>query len=792
MGKKYKNCYLFKFISFLIFFIYVKSNDDCPEDQIHITPQTCIAINDLLESDSLSLNSDFFGFLQDQNTIIKNNYELKAFKLDNSYLQSQDISKSRLYISEKCIEELENRFSFRRDKAMVIIVSDKNKVNKYNLPENYFIIRIDVGSVNYMNSQKFDFSACHEDPILLDSFANINELKYDDNDDTPINLDRIKYAKKLKIDLFDPHSEFLNNICFKFTSELGTDVTLETRYTDYYQKILFCDDKKNSHYIGFNYSSDDKMIRYLCSYGFYKNAKEKKSYMDNIDSKVNMVFSNSNFKVITCYKEILNFQNLKNNYGGAICLLVLIIQIILYFKYCIQGVKPLEEKIEDMFIKDKILHTDPNKEINKGLSERFDLKKDNEVEIYNEDNKVGQNGVKIKKKKRKKRNSVLNPPKKKKKKKNKTKKSMVSIVSSNELILKEMSDFQNERLTDLTNKKGNIDIFNMDNNKEIPNLNKEKTMKDINENQLIDNKVENNINEAKIENNKIEENKIENNEMNDIKIEDIKENEIEEKKEGNIDNQNNKNEINNKAQKEDNKDEVNSKISQIFELDNDEKNELPYEKALTKDDRNFCQYYCFMLQLSHIIINVFCRCNDYNIFSIKLGLLLITFPINLTFNAFFFTSKQIQAVTINKLDDISIDVKNLLHSFAASILSTIFLISLKLLSITHNRIRKIRKIKDINEAKKQSVSILKCLNWRINAYYILSLLFLIIFGYYCLCFCAIFENTQLLLIETMFTSWGFSLLYPFLICFVTSIFRMCSIKCKKKCCYGINYLLQKI
>ena len=785
MGKIYRNCNFFKFISFLVLFICSKSNDDCPEDQIHITPQTCASINDLLESEVFELNSALYGYLEDQKTIIKNNYELRAFKMDSSYLQSQEISKSRLYISETCIKALESRFSFSREKALVIIVSDHNQINKYNLSENYFVIRNDGGSVNYMNSQTFDFSACHEDPILLDSFANINELKYDENDDTPINIDRIKYAKKLKIDLFDPHSEFLNNICFKFTSEIGTDVTLETRYTDYYQQILLCDDNKNAHYIGFNYSSDDNMIKYRCAYGFYQNAKEKKSYMDKIDSKVNMVFSNSNFKVITCYKEILNFKNLKNNYGGAICFLVLIIQLILYFKYCYKGVKPLEEKIEDMFKTGNILHTDPNKEINKGLSERFDIKKDNEVELYNDDNKAEQKGAKTKKKKKKKRNSVLNPPKKKKKKK--TRKSMVSMVSSNELILKDMSYFQNEKLTNFVNNKDNINIYN---NKENSELNKAKTLKNMNENELIENKLENNIDDVKKEDNKIEDNKIENNEMNDIKIEDVKENELEQKKEENAaDNQKDKKENNNNK---DNKDEVNSKISQIFELDNDEKNELPYEKALKNDDRNFCQYYCFMLQLSHIIINVFCRCNDYNIFSIKLGLLLITFPINLTFNAFFFTSKQIQAVTINKLDDISIDVKNLLHSFAASILSTIFLILLKLLSITHNKIRKIRKIKNIEEAKKQSVSILKCLNWRINAYYILSLIFLIFFGYYCLCFCAIFENTQLLLIETMFTSWGFSLLYPFLICFVTSIFRMCSIKFKKKCCYGINYLLQKI
>lgn len=788
MGKIYKNCYFFKLISFFTLLLYTKLND-CPENEISITPQTCISINELLESESLELKSEYFGYLEDQKTIIKDNYELRAFKLNNYYLQSQEISKSRFYISEKCLKALEDKFSFSRDKAMVIIVSDQNQFNKNNLTDNYFVIRSVGGSINYMNSQTFDFSVCHEDPILLDSIVNITELRYDENDDTPINLDRIKYAKKLKIDLFDPHSEFLNNICFKFTSEIGTDVTLETRHTDYFQKILLCDDKKNSHYIGSNISFDDNMLRYRCAFGFYENAKEKKSYVDSIDSKVNMVFSNSNFKVITCYKEILSFQNLKNNYGGAICFLVLFIQIILYFKHCCNGVKPLEEKIEDMFKPENVLHTDPNKEINKGLSERFDLKKDNDVEIYNGNNNADPIQSKITKKKRKLRNSVINPPKKKLKKK-KSRKSMVSMISSNELILKDVTDVQNEKLTNFT-KKGNINIFNIENNKEVSEINKSKTLKNNNEDQLIDNKVENNIEEVKIEDNKVQYNNIlENNEMNDIKIEDVKE--IEEKKEENEDNPKdiNKNENNNK--KEVNKDEVNKKVAQIFELDNDEKNELPYEKAIKDDDRNFCQYYCFMLQLSHIIINVFCRCNDYNIFSIKLGLLLITFPINLTFNAFFFTSKQIQAVAINKLDDISIDVKNLLHSFAASILSTIFLISLKLLSLTHNKIRKIRKMENIDEAKKQSVSILKCLNCRINVYYILSLIFLILFGYYCMCFCAIFENTQLLLIETMFTSWGFSLLYPFLICFVTSIFRMCSLKFEKKCCYRINYLLQKI
>ena len=70
--------------------------------------------------------------------------------------------------------------------------------------------------------------------------------------------------------------------------------------------------------------------------------------------------------------------------------------------------------------------------------------------------------------------------------------------------------------------------------------------------------------------------------------------------------------------------------------DDEELNELPYEKAIEKDKRNFCQYYIFILRAGHVVLNVFFRRDDYNLFSVKLGLLFMLFPINLTFNIFFF------------------------------------------------------------------------------------------------------------------------------------------------------------
>ena len=93
------------------------------------------------------------------------------------------------------------------------------------------------------------------------------------------------YGKKYGVDLFNPNSEFFNDICFKFTSEKGFDVPLESRVEDYYQNITFCDDRKNSHYITCNYSSIKATFTFRCAFGYYKNEGDKSSYLDTIDSE---------------------------------------------------------------------------------------------------------------------------------------------------------------------------------------------------------------------------------------------------------------------------------------------------------------------------------------------------------------------------------------------------------------------------------------------------------------------------------------------------------------------------
>ena len=146
---------------------------------------------------------------------------------------------------------------------------------------------------------------------------------------------------------------------------------------------------------------------------------------------------------------------------------------------------------------------------------------------------------------------------------------------------------------------------------------------------------------------------------------------------------------------------------------------------MKNDHRNFCQYYGNILLIGHIILNVFFRRNDFNLFTIKLCLLFMTFAINLTFNIFFFTNKSMKLNYIKSVDDVSIIFDNFVKSLYSSILANILLIFLKYICLTHNSVRSLRQIKDVNSAEKQSVCILRCIKLRILIYYILSLIFLI-------------------------------------------------------------------
>ena len=732
--------YIFDLIIFLNYIVNT-FEDICSEKEISISALgNCKNITDILDGKDLALKKSNLFYLSSNNEgrIEKGGYKLEIYKLNDTKLQSHNIRRSQLYIPKNCLDKMEknNKTSINKNKGIIIVVHDSNNLNANNIPDNYFIIFYinEDSSIKYINSKNYDFSFCHEDPILLENEINFSNLKYPNSNDK-INIEKIIYGRQLGIDLFDPSSKFLKDICFKFKSEKGTDVPLESRLEDYYQNITFCNDNENSHYISYNYSSNTSTFNYRCAIGYYKSENDKSSYLDTIDTELKSIVSISNIKIIKCYKSILVLKDIIRNYGGMICIFVIIYQIICFLIFCFCGIKSIEDKIGELFIL--------GKKIIRRLSRKIELNAGSVPE--NEANNIN-NGQKPRK--------LFNLW------------GQVKILKEKGLLIPRNRQRIEGLKIKVINQKKQSNPFNSDKNDE-----KESEEIRINKLEMDDDIVKKGLN------NKKEEEPIHIKTNGEI----IEDERVFPFKKGIK-----KNEQNNEF------DQNKSEDSQIYDYEMDELNELPFDKAIKYDKRNFCVYYGNILLSSHIILSVFFRQNDYNLFTIKLGLLFMTFPININFNILFFTSKNIKLSYIRSMNDISSFWNNITNSIYSSILASILLIILKVISLTHNSVRTLRKLRDINQAEKKSVCILRCIKIRIVIYYILSFIFLIVFGFYVLCFCSIFENTQIELIKSTVTSWLLSIILPFLICFLTSLMRSISLVMENKYFYAIKQIMQML
>ena len=231
----------------------------------------------------------------------------------------------------------------------------------------------------------------------------------------------------------------------------------------------------------------------------------------------------------------------------------------------------------------------------------------------------------------------------------------------------------------------------------------------------------------------------------------------------------------------------------IKNYNDEELNSLSYKQALLYDKRTFIQYYWDLLKRKHLILFTFISNNDYNIFHIKLSLFLFSFSLYFTVNAFFFEDKTMHKIYESKGNlDFLLKIPNILYS---TIISSFINIIIKLLALSNKDILKIKQITNKEESLKESAKLSKILKIKFNLFFIISFVFLLFFWYFIAAFCAVYKNTQGILIENTMTSFGLSLLYPFGLNLLPAIFRIPALRATKQnleCVYKFSKLLALI
>ncbi len=231
----------------------------------------------------------------------------------------------------------------------------------------------------------------------------------------------------------------------------------------------------------------------------------------------------------------------------------------------------------------------------------------------------------------------------------------------------------------------------------------------------------------------------------------------------------------------------------IKNYNDEELNSLSYKQALLYDKRTFIQYYWDLLKRKHLILFTFISNNDYNIFHIKLSLFLFSFSLYFTVNAFFFEDKTMHKIYESKGNlDFLLKIPNILYS---TIISSFINIIIKLLALSNKDMLKIKQITNKEESLKESAKLSKILKIKFNLFFIISFVFLLFFWYFIAAFCAVYKNTQGILIENTMTSFGLSLLYPFGLNLLPAIFRIPALRATKQnleCVYKFSKLLALI
>jgi len=236
-----------------------------------------------------------------------------------------------------------------------------------------------------------------------------------------------------------------------------------------------------------------------------------------------------------------------------------------------------------------------------------------------------------------------------------------------------------------------------------------------------------------------------------------------------------------KLKKEEGKD-----ADKIMKYTDYEINIISFQEALEKDKRTFFQYYISLLKTNHILIFSFNPNIDYNSYLIKICLFLFYLMLNLVINALFFNDSTMHQIYLDK------GTFNLKYIFPKIIytllISFLIYICIRKIALTQKEIIDIKHEKNRNNLNAKALIAIKFIIIKIIAFFICSIILLLIFWYYISCFCIVYKNTQIYLIKNVLITYALLFMYPFILCLVPAVFRIPSLKKSGECFYKITQI----
>ena len=696
--------------------------------------------------------------------IIKNNSNIiiksKNVIFQVSSLESQKDNKANISSIDlgNCEQALKNKENLTDNDELIIF-----KIDIKNNDSSLTYVQYEI--YNSVNMKQLSLDVCQNSSIIIKS---------------PISLDASFDSIYIRLNssgynLLNLNDSFYSDICSTYTSENGTDICMSGRKTLIFDKnsnISFC--QSGCYFISYDYTNKKS----ICECGIQKEeiitdstkiSFNTNEFMDHFYKTI----KNSNFLVMKCYKLVFSLKGLLNNKGSYIIFSFEFIFIILSILNCIKGNNTLDRYIIE-FLRNKMIYSH-YKNIKKGEPE---IKEENAIKIgkkinKKENAKTKERNMENEKNIFKKHHSILKDSSKLKKINKK-----YSINQANRMPIKREKSVRiimnyNFKKLRINNNKINSLIYHDNKSEHLKKpLFPPKKKKNLSINQKT--RIENQSRNQLLNSNNLSKSLSTKKSSFSLILRKAKSSKnIHENKKKIIFNYNNKSnykDLNEKSKK--------NKLLVKNNYNDEELNSLEYKIAIIVDKRTYFQYYWSLIKKKQIFLFTFINLNDYNLIQIKICLLLLAFSLYFTINGFFFTDETMNNIYEEKgYYNIIFHIPQILYSTLISvIISTIF----KSLSLSENQLLSIKKEKNIHKAKKIAFKIRKILRIKIVLFYIIGFLFLLFFWYFISSFCAVYKNTQDILIKDTLLSFAISMIYPFGINLFPGMFRIPALRAKKK------------
>ena len=681
------------------------SNKDINDDQFNDYFQNEIENNDKLINDII--NNDFKDLTIFSNNII---YQLSTTINQKLKIESKiddGISSIDLGDCEKIIKR-ENNID---EKISLIILKYDIKINESISTQ----VKYDV--YNPITRKKLNLDSCKNTSINIYTHVNLN-------DDL---LDIYKYSNEQGYDIFDPKSNFYNDICTPYTSLNGeTDIILSDRMTDMLNRTgLLCEN--NCNYGGID-NIETKKVLCRCEAKIDNNSeiieenlpfKKFKNFHSNIKNQLN-------YKVLKCFKLLFNNKNIITNYGFYILTIINLIFFVIITINFITSAHKL-----------KII-------ISKIIQERKNFINNKNASLNNNEKGYSTNI----------QSNILKEPPKKGIQNSQTNNNLFFFIRPT----KRKSGFINNEIISTNTLNKNIKVSNLNinedkiSNKKLKNKKKKKKKKIPSmQNNIYRFSVAscNSISNISLTKRKALTSNLENDKKVEEKVNFL--------------------------------DEFLTKLSkdEIYQLFCEEElNLMEYKYAILLDKRDYIAYYFSLIKQKQLLIFTFLVNNDYNIYLMKVSFFLCTIVLYLMTNTFFFNDDNMHKIYIDKGQyNFFYQIPQILYS---SIISSLITVILKNLSLSQKSIIKIKQINELDTLTKKYILLLKYFKFKLIFFNLLGIIILLFNWYYITLFCAVYTNTQSHLLTDTFTSFGLSLIYPFLLSLIPGFFRIPSLKSEKK------------